>query len=153
MPMHAKREPARPRDGDAFLILRPFMWKELGLKGAVLLVFARIYGFCKDGGTFYESRRRTATYLGMSERSVIRAVSELEQRGLIAEAGGEWARDGMTTRSYVLGHRAMRVFCASDKLSPPDRSSASGQGRGDGMSPEGVPDWHLKSKEEYKEEG
>lgn len=65
--MHAKREPARPRDGDAFLVLHPFMWKELGLKGTTLLVFARIYGFCKDGGTFYESRRRTATYIGVSE--------------------------------------------------------------------------------------
>lgn len=151
--MHEKRDPVRPRDSDAFLILHPFMWKELGLKGTVLLVFARIYGFCKDGGTFYESRRRTATYLGMSERSVIRAVSELEQRGLIDEAGGDWTRDGMTTRSYVLGHRAMRTSCASDKLSPPDRLSASKQGRDDGMSSEGVPDWHLKSKEEYKEEG
>lgn len=151
--MHEKREPARPRDGDAFLILRPFMWRELGLKGTALLVFARIYGFCKDGGTFYESRKRTASYLGVSERSVIRAVSELEQRSLIAEIGGEWARDGMTTRSYVLGHRASRASCAPDKLSPPDRLSAFRQGRDDGMSPEGVPDWHLKSKEDYKEEG
>lgn len=151
--MHAKSEPARPCDGDAFLILHPFMWKELGLKGTVLLVFARIYGFCKDGGTFYESRKRTAAYLGMSERSVIRAVSELEQRGLIEESGSDWTRDGMTTRSYVLGHRAMRTFCAPDKLSPPDRSSTSRHGGDDGLSPEGVPDWHLKSKEEYKEEG
>ena len=141
--MHAKREPARPRDGDAFLVL----WKELGLKGTALLVFARIYGFCRDGGTFYESRKRTSTYLGVSERSVIRAVSELEQRGLIAETGGEWARDGMTTRSYVLGHRAKRTSCA------PDKSSASKHGGDDGMSPEGVPNWHLKNKEEYKEEG
>lgn len=151
--MHAKRDPARPRDGDAFLVLHPFMWKELRLKGAALLVFARIYGFCKDGGTFYESRKRTATYLGVSERSVIRAVSELEQRGLIAEAGSDWTRDGMTTRSYVLGHRAMRTFCATDKLSSPDRLSASKHGGDDGMSSMGVPDWHLKSKEEYKEEG
>ena len=151
--MHAKREPARTRDGDAFLILHPFMWKELGLKGTSLLVFARIYGFCKDGGTFYESRKRTSSYLGVSERSVIRAVSELEQRGLIAETGDEWARDGMTTRSYVLGRRAMRTFCAPGKLSPPDKSSASKHGGDDGMSPKGVPDWHLKSKEEHKEEG
>lgn len=151
--MHAKREPVRQRESDAFLILHPFMWKELGLKGTTLLVFARIYGFCKDGGTFYESRKRTATYLGVSERSVIRAVSELEQRGLIAEAGSDWTRDGMTTRSYVLGHRAMRTFCATDKLSSPDRLSASKHGGDDGMSSMGVPDWHLKSKEEYKEEG
>ena len=129
--MHAKREPVRPRESDAFLILHPFMWKELGLKGTTLLVFARIYGFCKDGGAFYE----------------------LEQRGLIAEAGSDWTRDGMTTRSYVLGHRAMRTFCATDKLSPPDRLSASKHGGDDGMSSMGVPDWHLKSKEEYKEEG
>ena len=151
--MHAKREPARPRDSDAFLVLRPFMWKELGLKGTALLVFARIYGFCKDGGTFYESRKRTASYLGVSERSVIRAVSELEQRGLIAETRGEWTRNGVTTRSYALGHLADRTRRAPDKLSPPDRKSDFRQGGDDGMSSEGVPDWHLKSKEEYKEEG
>ena len=29
-------------DGDAFLIVRPFMWRELGLKGVQLLVFARV---------------------------------------------------------------------------------------------------------------
>ena len=71
--MRVKREYARLRDGDAFLILRLFMWKELGLRGTALLMFARIYGFCRDGGTLYKSRRRTASCLGVSERSVIRA--------------------------------------------------------------------------------
>lgn len=150
--MHEKREPARPRDGDAFLILHPFMWRGLGLKGTSLLVFARIYGFCKDGGTFYESRKRTASYLGVSERSVIRAISELEQRGLIAEISGDWSRDGMTTRSYTIGSLAKRTQCAPDKLSPPDKRPPDSHGGDDELSSEGVPDWHLKSKEEYKEE-
>ena len=39
-------------DGDAFLIVRPFMWRELGLKGVQLLVFARVYGFCAGGGIY-----------------------------------------------------------------------------------------------------
>lgn len=88
--MHAKREPARPRDGDAFLVLHPFMWKELGLKGTTLLVFARIYGFCKDGGTFYESRRRTATYIGVSD----------------APSSGRcpsWSREGLSPKSEANG--------------------------------------------------
>lgn len=71
--MRAKREFERLRDGGAFLILCPLMWKELGLRGTALLMFARIYGFCRDGGALYKSRRRTASYLGVSERSVIRA--------------------------------------------------------------------------------
>jgi len=80
--------------GDAFLIVRRFMWRELGLKGVQLLVFARVYGFCAGGGSFYESRRSTAAYLGISERSVIRAVGELADGGLIVEEGPAWAPDG-----------------------------------------------------------
>lgn len=133
---------------DAFLIIHPFMWRQLGLKGIQLLVFARVYGFCKGGGTFFESRHNTASYLGISERSVIRAIGELEEMGLLRETGGNWLPDGYATRSYVLGDAFARP--AHDKLSPPDKASSSLLSGDDEMSFEEVTDWHLISKEENK---
>lgn len=133
---------------DAFLVIHPFMWRELGLKGTQLLVFARVYGFCKGGGIFFESRQRTASYLGISERSVIRAIGDLADRGLLAETGGTWFPDGFATRSYVLGDAVLRL--ANDKLAPPDKTDASPLPGDDGLSFEAVTDWHLISKEENK---
>lgn len=135
-------------EGDAFLIVRPFMWRELGLKGVQLLVFARVYGFCAGGGSFYESRRSTAAYLGISERSVIRAVGELADGGLIVEEGPAWAPDGCSTRCYRLGGAALRH--TGDKTSPPDIKDADPGPGGDTPSPAGVKAWHLISKEENK---
>lgn len=133
---------------DAFLIIHPFMWRELGLKGIQLLVFARVYGFCKGGGTFFESRHNTASYLGISERSVIRAIGELEERGLIYERGGNWLPDGYATRNYELGESAL--LAANDKLSSPDITDGSLLSGGDGLSANEVTGWHLISKEENK---
>lgn len=138
---------------DAFLILYPFMWEEFELRGNALLVYSRIYGFCKDGGRFYESRAGTSSYLGISERSVIRAINELESRGLIYEIDGEWRRDGVSTRSYVLGRIPSRIpLPTHDNLSPPDTFDARSKKTDDKASDGRVPDWHLKSKEERKED-
>lgn len=134
--------------GDAFLIVHPFMWRELGLKGTQLLVFARVYGFCKGGGEFYESRQRTAAYLGISERSVIRAMGELTDKGFIKETGANWLPDGFATRSYRIGDAVARL--ADDKMAPPDSCSGSRQSGGDSQSPDAVTSWHLISKEKNK---
>lgn len=137
------------RDGDgAFLIVHPFMWRELGLKGVQLLVFARVYGFCKGGGSFYESRRNTAAYLGISERSVIRAIGELADDGLIAEDEFAWALDGCSTRTYRLGPAALPL--SDDKLAPPDTGRVNAATSSDNPSSDGVKSWHLISKKENK---
>ena len=70
---HADRE-------EPLLVLYPFMWEEFELQGTILLVYARVFGFCKRGGSFYESRASTASYLGVSERSVIRACTRSSPR-------------------------------------------------------------------------
>lgn len=138
---------------DAFLITRPFMWRELGLKGTQLLVFARIYGFCKGGGCFYESRAKTAEYLCVSERSVIRAIGDLAERGLIEEIDAPWHPDGISTRSYRLGYRASmpKTSLAPDKKSPPDTDGQEATQRGDSTSSDGVKDWHLIKKTDNKD--
>ena len=141
-----------PRAPDTFLVVYPFMWEQLGLKGVELLVFARAYGFCKNGGSFYESRARTADYLGISERSVTRAMGSLVTRDILVDVDPFAPLDGLSTKTYVLSGWAARIGadCATDKLSPPDKLSGRTPGTGEGMSDEGVPSWHLKSKSESK---
>ena len=63
--------------GQEFVVAHRFMWRDYGLSGVTLLVYARIYGFCRDGGEFYESRAATADFLGTTPRTVTRAVDEL----------------------------------------------------------------------------
>lgn len=135
-----------------FLILHPFMWEDFSLHGIDLLVYARIFGFCKDGGLFYESRARTASYLGVSERSIVRSIGGLEAIGLIVEVPTEDARCGMTTRSYSLGRIPQTLTnCHTDKTSPPDNLAKKSRSKDDELSCEGVPTWHLKSKDKSKD--
>lgn len=135
----------------AFLVLRPFMWEEFGLRGVELLVYGRIHGFCKDGGVFFESRAATAAYLGISERSVIRAVGSLEDHGLIAEVNATGRRRDSETKTYVLGAKPHEVLTQSpDRLPPPDDLSNQMRTRDDNESPPQMPTWHLKSKDESK---
>lgn len=108
---------------DEFVVAHRFMWRDLGLSGMSLMVYARIYGFCRDGGEFYESRASTADFLGTTPRTVTRAVDELLAAGLIAENGTRDAASGRKTRCYVLAH--------PPDIPPPDEMS------GDKASPEG----------------
>ena len=95
----------RERDGKSraaeFVEVYRFMTEGMGLTGTPLLVYARIFGFCKDtGGSFWESRRGTAEFLGISERQVNRVIAGLESRGLI-ECLGEWRLpNGRITKRY-----------------------------------------------------
>lgn len=144
----------RSPDGDTFLLLQPFMWKELGLRGNELLVFARVHGFCKCGGTFYESRARTADYLGISERSVIRSIGSLTEKGLIVEVGRDGPPDPLSTRRYVVPEHllANRMQHARDNLSPPEELACQQAAEGDELAPSRVTDWHLKRKPNSKYE-
>lgn len=124
---------------DSFLVVHRFMWERLGLSGTTLLVFARIYGFCSGGGEFYESKPNTAAFLGISERTVFRAVSELLECGLIEEKGARRARSGATKR-YALTELALG----------PDRLSPHGEESHDGTSCQGVAACHPIRKSENK---
>lgn len=50
------------RSDEAFIIVREFMTRGLGLTGLPLLVYARIYGFCESGSPYFESK----AHLGVS---------------------------------------------------------------------------------------
>lgn len=86
-----------------------FMTEGMGLSGTALLVYARIFSFCKDtGGSFWESRRGTAEFLGMSERQVNRDIRRLEGGGLI-RCVGEWRLpNGRITKRYEVADEPVR---------------------------------------------
>ena len=93
-------------DGETFVLVRRWMWRDLNLAGVTLLVFARVWSFCREGaGEFYESKPRTAEVLGVSEREVYRAFSALTGRGLVVEVG--------RTRSGAKRYRADARLVAS----------------------------------------
>lgn len=113
--------------GDEFVVVHRFMIEELGLKGATLLVYARIYGFCETSNLdFYESKPKTAEFLGLSERTVFHSIRELTARGLIYEVGSHELGVGRSTKVY----RIARAPAAGSK------SRAVGQTRAKRQSPE-----------------
>ena len=75
------------RSDEAFIIVREFMTRGLGLTGLPLLVYARIYGFCESGSPYFESKAHLGTILGVDTRSGVRAVRKLEEAGLVFEVG------------------------------------------------------------------
>ena len=112
---------------DEFVVVQRFMIEELGLRGAALLVYARIYGFCeKSNRDFYESKPKTAEFLGLSERTVFQSIRELIARGLIYEVGSHELGVGRSTKVY----RIVRAPSAEAS------SEAAGQTRAKRQPPE-----------------
>lgn len=67
-----------------YFVVHGWMINKLRLKGKELLIYAIIYGFSQASGTKYTgSISYLATCIGSSSRSVIRALNDLCERGLI----------------------------------------------------------------------
>ena len=136
-----------------FIVVYRFMWSDLELDGITLRVFARIYGFCKDGKTeFYESRSATARFLGTTSRSVTRSINELVEKGLIEQVGVRASASGNVTRSYRLA-KLTRIEPSPpdqpsphDNLSSPDNMSSQEAFNPDGSSGAPVTIRHPKEK-------
>lgn len=108
-----------PPASERFIVVYRFMWQRLGLDGVALRVFARIYGFCKDGDSeFFESRSATADFLGTTPRTVTRSINELVKRGLIEQVGVRTSASGNVTRSYRLTKLTHDEPSAPDQPSP-----------------------------------
>ncbi len=139
---------------DEFVVVHRFMIEELGLKGATLLVYARIYGFCEMSNLdFYESKPKTAEFLGLSERTVFHSIRELAARGLIYEAGSHELGVGRSTKVYRIARapsartksEAARNTCAKRQSPEPaygdahDAERNAPEGSPHENPPEGVP--------------
>lgn len=105
----AKRTPSA-----TFFPVYRFMAVGLGLSGTELLLYARIFSFCaQTGRNFYESKTRTAEFLGVSDRQVRRATKKLLEKGLIVEVGTAKVPNGRITKRYEIVEKpvgmAMRI--------------------------------------------
>jgi hypothetical protein len=131
---------------DEFIVVHRFMLRDLQLKGIPLLLYARIYGFCRSGSTYYESRPAAARALNTTPRSLIRAANELTERGLIECIGNHVSASGSVTKEYVINEAAREGEAAPtaarklpdemsspDKMTPPDEFSSF-----DGINPDGT---------------
>lgn len=71
-----------------FYIIHGWMNRELKLKGTTKEVYAFIYGFSADGnGGCWASEKKIAETIGVTDRSIRNAISELEEKGLIKNIG------------------------------------------------------------------
>jgi hypothetical protein len=130
---------------DEFIIVYRFKLRELGLKGVPLLLYARIYGFCRSGGSYYESRAAAAFALGTTSRSLTRAINELVDRGLISYTGDHTSPSGNVTRAYRLADPEATSGTrrggapAPDNMSPPDETSPPAtMSSPNGLNPDGT---------------
>ena len=98
-----------------------FMTEGMELRGSELLVYARVFSFCRhEGVEFYESKQSTARMLGISERQVHRAISSLVARGLLVERGEHVLPNRRITKRYGLVdaavERAVRITERRNRL-------------------------------------
>ena len=142
-----------PLASERFIVVYRFMWQKLGLDGVTLRVFARIYGFCKDGDSeFFESRSATADFLGTTPRTVTRSINELVGKGLIKQVGVHISASGNVTKSYRLTGLMYDRSSSPDQVSPhdkmssPDSSLSQGAFNPDGSSGAPVTIRHPKGK-------
>lgn len=71
------------QDG-GFLVIQKWMLTDLNLKSTELMVYAIIYGFSQDGqGECWASLDYFQLWTGASRSSIIRAINNLEEKGLI----------------------------------------------------------------------
>lgn len=139
-----------------FVTVYDFMGADLGLKGAELLVYARIFGFARYGKPFFESKQSTAEFFGLTRRAVFDATRRLKERGLIEETAPceEAARIG--SRCYrpcggALGRLGIRLAGCGE---PAYEDSSPPGARGcEGLSPSGVNGLHPIRKRDNRHFG
>lgn len=60
---------------EPYVVLRPFMVEELGLKGSELVAYALIYGFSQDGESWFTGPARyVADWCGIARRNAINVL-------------------------------------------------------------------------------
>lgn len=73
---------------ESYVVLRPFMVEELGLKGSELVAYALIYGFSQDGESWFTgSAQYVADWCGIARRNAINVLQKLTDRGLVEKVG------------------------------------------------------------------
>lgn len=72
---------------ESYVVLRPFMVEELGLKGSELVAYALIYGFSQDGESWFTgSAQYVADWCGIARRNAVGVLQRLTDKGLVEKA-------------------------------------------------------------------
>lgn len=77
---------------ESYVVLRPFMVEELGLKGSELVAYALIYGFSQDGESWFTG---SAQYV--ADWCVQNGVPEYVEADRLTR---EWVAAGGTERQF-----------------------------------------------------
>ena len=73
-----------------YIVIQGFMLTDLHLKGAELLVYATIYGFCQTEEQYYTgSLQYLSEWTNCTVRNVLNCVNGLTEKGLISEVFDE----------------------------------------------------------------
>lgn len=73
-----------------YIVIQGFMLTDLHLKGAELLVYAMIYGFCQTEGQYFAgSLKYLSEWTNCTVRGVSKCVNGLTEKGLISEVFDE----------------------------------------------------------------
>ncbi len=73
-------------------MLHEWMWRDLGLVGNDLIIYAMVYGFSQHGeGSWHGSTRDLPAWTGVPEKSGRRSLQKLTEMGLISKA--DWVDD------------------------------------------------------------
>ena len=69
---------------DSYCTIQGWMIEDLKLGGNELIVYATIYGFCRDGQNWYRlSQDYVAKWAGITTRSLRRILTDLKDKGLL----------------------------------------------------------------------
>ena len=88
------------RNPNEFIRLEWFMFHKLGINGATINVYARIYGFNINNREYYESAKSLASFMNINEKTVRRSLADLVKKGLIEECGMHVPKKGRSTKKY-----------------------------------------------------
>ena len=73
-----------------YIVVQGFMLTELGLKGAELMIYATVYGFCQtEGQCFTGSLSYLCEWTNCTARGVSKCINSLIEKGLIKEVIAE----------------------------------------------------------------
>lgn len=102
-----------------YVTIQGWMLSKLNLKGARLMTFALIYGFCQDGKSrFRGSVAYIAEWTGTSDRQVQNVLNELQSDNLIVKLAGNV--NGIDTNEYTINFKEVEKLKnrTGEKTSP-----------------------------------
>ena len=132
---------------DRFIVLHEWMWRDLGLVGNDLIVYAMVYGFSQQGeGSWHGSTRDLPAWTGVPERSGRRSLQKLTEMGLIAKT--DWTDDKNQNRCL---YQVTREGCGQNGSGGAAKmTTGCGQNGSGGAAKMTTPPYIKDNKDIYK---